>query len=117
MLLLSFDVILSIIKKKIEEQNAEYLEKQKQISTFLECKKTFFGKVKYFFNGRKKKEVVSIKRRVKNEEEQEEVQAPQKEIVTYEFVEKKIYTIEDIIEIVTKLDCTRKGYKNINKRN
>ena len=107
------EALLKKLKKKIEEQNAEYLEKQKQISTFLECKKTFFGKVKYFFNGRKKKEVVSIKRRVKNEEEQEEVQAPQKEIVTYEFVEKKIYTIEDIIEIVTKLDSIRKEYKNI----
>ena len=56
---------------------------------------------------------MSIKRRVNNEEEQEEVQAPQKEIVTYEFVEKKIYTIEDIIEIVTKLDSIRKEYKNI----
>ena len=107
------EALLRKLKKKIEEQNAEYLEKQKQISTFLECKKTFFGKVKYFFNGRKKKEVVSIKRRVNNEEEQEEVQAPQKEIVTYEFVEKKIYTIEDIIEIVTKLDSIRKEYKNI----
>lgn len=105
--------LLKKLKKKIEEQNAEYLEKQKQISTFLECKKTFFGKVKYFFNGRKKKEVVSIKRRVNNEEEAEEVQVPQKEIVTYEFVEKKIYTIEDIIEIVTKLDSIRKEYKNI----
>ena len=79
----------------------------------MECKKTFFGKVKYFFNGRKKKEVVSIKRRVNDEEEQEDVQTPQKEIVTYEFVEKKIYTIEDIIEIVTKLDSVRKEYKNI----
>ena len=31
--------------------------KEKQISTFLECKKTFFGKVKYFFkySGKKAK--------------------------------------------------------------
>lgn len=107
------ETLLKKLKKKIEEQNAEYLEKQKQISTFLECKKTFFGKVKYFFNGRKKKEVVSIKRKVNNEEEIEEVKVPQKEIVTYEFVEKKIYTIEDIIEIVSKLDEIRKEYKNI----
>ena len=48
------------LKKKIDEQNAEYLEKQKQISTFWNVK-NFFGKVKYFLNGRKKKEVVSIK--------------------------------------------------------
>ena len=39
--------------KKLKDQTtsleAEYLSKEKQISTFLECKKTFFGKVKYFF--------------------------------------------------------------------
>lgn len=107
------EALLKKLKKKIDEQNAEYLEKQKQISTFLECKKTFFGKVKYFFNGRKKKEVVSIKRKINNEEEQEDIQTSQKEVVTYEFVEKKIYTIEDIIEILTKLDSIRKEYKNI----
>ena len=107
------EALLKKLKKKIDEQNAEYLEKQKQISTFLECKKTFFGKVKYFLNGRKKKEVVSIKRKVNNEEEQEDIQALQKEVVTYEFVEKKVYTIEDIIEIVTRLDSIRKEYKNI----
>lgn len=107
------EALLKKLKKKIDEQNAEYLEKQKQISTFLECKKTFFGKVKYFLNGRKKKEVVSIKRKVNNEEEHEDIQALQKEVVTYEFVEKKVYTIEDIIEIVTRLDSIRKEYKNI----
>lgn len=106
------EAMLSKLKKKVEEQNAEYLEKQKQISTFLECKKSFFGKVKYFFNGRKKKEVVSIKRRT-NSEDEEEVQVSSKDIVTYEFVEKKIYTIEDIIEIVTKLEAIRKEYKNV----
>ena len=67
------EALLKKLKKKIDEQNAEYLEKQKQISTFLECKKTFFGKVKYFLNGRKKKEVVSIKRKVNNEEEYEDM--------------------------------------------
>ena len=107
------EALLKKLKKKIDEQNAEYLEKQKQISTFLECKKTFFGKVKYFLNGRKKKEVASIKRKVNNEEEHEDIQALQKEVVTYEFVEKKVYTIEDIIEIVTRLDSIRKEYKNI----
>ena len=44
-------------KLKIQEKslNSELLEKQKQISTFLECKKTFFGRVKYFFKYSKKK--------------------------------------------------------------
>ena len=40
--------------KKLQElaasQEIEYLAKEKQISTFLECKKSFFGKVKYYLN-------------------------------------------------------------------
>ncbi|MGN1311294.1 MAG: hypothetical protein ACI4VP_06395 [Clostridia bacterium] len=47
-------------KLKLQEKslNSELLEKQKQISTFLECKKTFFGRVKYFFKYSKKKSSV-----------------------------------------------------------
>ena len=33
---------------------SEYFEKEKQISTYLECKKSFFGKVKYYFKFGKK---------------------------------------------------------------
>ena len=44
--------------KKLQEEGAmqeiEYLVKEKQISTFLECKKTFFGKFKYYFKYSKK---------------------------------------------------------------
>ena len=48
---------IELNKLKIEEKklNTELLNKQKQISTFLECKKTFFGRVKYFFKYSKKK--------------------------------------------------------------
>lgn len=44
-------------KLKLEERklNTDLLNKQKQISTFLECKKTFLGRVKYFFKISKKK--------------------------------------------------------------
>ena len=40
---------LNKFKIVIEDLTQEYLLKQKQIATFLECKKTLFGKVKYFF--------------------------------------------------------------------
>lgn len=48
---------LNKLKKQAQELEVEYLSKEKQISTFLECKKTFFGKVKYFFkySGKKAK--------------------------------------------------------------
>ena len=46
---------LNILKEETEKLEADYIEKEKQISTFLECKKTFFGKVKYFFKYSSKK--------------------------------------------------------------
>lgn len=51
------ELTLELNKLKIEERklNADLLNKQKQISTFLECKKTFLGRVKYFFKYSKKK--------------------------------------------------------------
>jgi len=52
---------LSKLKKQSQELDIEYLSKEKQISTFLECKKTFFGKVKYFFKYSGKKNKVKEK--------------------------------------------------------
>lgn len=51
------ELTIELNKLKLEERklNADLLNKQKQISTFLECKKTFFGRVKYYFKYSKKK--------------------------------------------------------------
>lgn len=51
------DLTKKLNKLKIEEKelNFELLNKQKQISTFLECKKSFLGRFKYFFKYGKKK--------------------------------------------------------------
>ena len=58
--------------KKLQElaatQEIEYLAKEKQISTFLECKKSFFGKVKYYFKYSKKSN-----KSIKNEEVEDEI--------------------------------------------
>ncbi|MCL2355107.1 MAG: hypothetical protein FWC68_04480, partial [Oscillospiraceae bacterium] len=52
---------ISDLESKLEEikietgiLELEYLQKEREVTTFLECKKTFFGKVKYFF-GKKKR--------------------------------------------------------------
>ena len=45
---------LEKLKVEIAAQEIEYLAKEKQISTFLECKKSFFGKFKYYFKYSKK---------------------------------------------------------------
>lgn len=97
---------LNKFKIVIEDLTQEYLLKQKQIATFLECKKTFFGKVKYFF--KKKKEVKvdkkPIKEREMTEEKDESIEA------LYEL--KSQYTIEDLINICTKLEEVRKQNTN-----
>ena len=61
---------LGKFKTIIEDLTQEYMLRQRQIATFLECKKTFFGRVKYFF--KKKKEVkVEAKPTIKIEREQQ----------------------------------------------
>ena len=98
---------LQEIKKLVEKQSAEYLSKQRQISTFLECKKTFFGKVKYYFSTRKKE----LKPIEKNKEKSitQKVKPQEKEEVTVS--QTKQYTIEDLIEICTKLEAREKMLK------
>ena len=86
---------LSLLKIETEKLEAEYIEKEKQISTFLECKKTFFGKVKYFFkySGKRKKK-----------EEKKEIEIPQDnpientESMDEEEKIKKQYTLDDLLE-------------------
>ena len=43
-----------------DELTKEYNQKEKQITTYLECKKTFFGKVKYFFKFGKKTKINEV---------------------------------------------------------
>ena len=98
------------LKKITESQTEEYLTKQRQIATFLECKKTFFGKIKYYFGTRKKHQgsVESHKNKIEIEEKKIE---PIKQETREE--KKGNYTIEDLIEICTKLDGRKKMVKNL----
>ena len=86
---------LEILKKETEKLEADYIEKEKQISTFLECKKTFFGKVKYFFkySGKKKKKEAKKEAEVKeNNTIQEVAEVDEEEKI------KKQYTLDDLLE-------------------
>lgn len=62
------------LKQIAATQEIEYIEKEKQISTFLECKKTFFGKFKYFFkyNKKNKKKVEEIENNIEYQEDSNE---------------------------------------------
>ena len=85
---------LKKLKIQAQELEIEYLSKEKQISTYLECKKTFFGKVKYFFkySGKKQKNKENIKEEKQNKQEIE---------IEIEKVEENLkvqYTLEELIQ-------------------
>lgn len=98
---------LDNLQKKSEKLEREYLEKERQISTYLECKKTFFGKVKYFF---KYKKVSSTKK----EENIEEIQEIKHENPNKQEEVKSNYTLEELIEEHKKIDKEEIKIKNLN---
>ena len=114
-------------KKKLEElkqiaaeQDIEYIAKEKQISTFLECKKSFFGKVKYFFKYSKKSNKV---RKEAEEQEYEEIEENnQEEQITKtqdtkqekkKIPIKKVYTLEELLENYKELEKLETEMKNL----
>ena len=103
---------LELLKQTIEKQNEEYRIKEKQIVMFLECKKTFFGKVKYFFGSKKNKksneekikEIILEKSKI---DEKEEIKLSEVPIL------KKENTIEELLKFCDILTQREKIYKNI----
>lgn len=95
-----------LLKEAIQKQTIEYLNKEKEITLFLECKKSFFGRVSYFFNKKKKNTKNKVAQEQKSEEQNkidiEEVQIEQKEL----------YTIEDLLKIGLLLEKKEKEYKD-----
>lgn len=103
---------LEEIKDSVKEKETEYLEKQKEISTYLEYKKTFFGKVKYFFKSSKK---------VKKRQEDEKPKAEKTKEIEIDTIksnnleDKKFYTIEDLVVIRSIKDKGEKKLKDISQ--
>lgn len=102
--------ILSEMKIIAFDREKEFLEKEKQISTFLECKKTFFGKIKFFFKNKKSSKKQEELIQVNNEQQENE----QKEEKIIEFSDdKEKFTIEDLVTIYSKYDVLVKEIKNL----
>ena len=105
---------LETLKIEIAEQEIEYLAKEKQISTFLECKKTFFGKFKYYFKYSKKNNKNKLKNEIKNKEEiidnsnsEDYEELPQKR------KKKSNYNLEELIELYKEIEEKENKLKNI----
>ncbi len=103
---------LELLKQTIEKQTEEYRVKEKQIVTFLECKKTFFGKVKYFFGSKKTKKTEEEKLK---EVMEEKYKKEEKEELSLEELPilKQESTIEDLLKLCDILKERETLYKNI----
>ena len=101
-------------------QEIEYLSKEKQISTFLECKKTFLGKFKYYFKYSKKNKKQTIKENVLEDDSIEEKKIEESAISKQESskqtkkqIRKENYTIEELIELYKEYELDENELKNI----
>lgn len=101
---------LNGLKVQEKQLNLELLNKQKQISTFLECKKTFFGRVKYFFKYGKKK-TQEIQTPAFDENVEQENTGTIKPLYTND-IEDLIYICKDLRTKTTVAATTRLDIQN-----
>jgi DNA-binding protein YbaB len=110
---------LKNLQKKSNTKEQEYLEKQKEISTYLECKKSFIGKVKFFFKGTKSVKSIKIKESVEDkisaDKDLEEKQNNKFLSIDTYIKEKKYYTIEDLVTIYHVKEKNTRLIKNANQ--
>ena len=97
---------LSKMQEDSKQKEQIYLEKEKQISVFLECKKTFFGRVKYFLKNKK------LVKQKQEEKKQEAKQSTQIEQEKYDEI-KKYYTLEELIALYKKVNEKENKVKNL----
>jgi len=101
------------LEKRLKKQkkfsnmlDEEYFEREKQITTFLECKKTFFGRVKYFFKNKKKK---IQNPRITFTEKEENCKLKYCERTEI----KDIYTLEELLTLYGNLDQETNAIKDL----
>ena len=92
-----------------DELTKEYNQKEKQITTYLECKKTFFGKVKYFFKFGKKNKTNDI------DFEESQMTTEEKKTEKHEKfkLEEKNYTIFDLEQSYKELEEIEEKNNNL----
>ena len=92
----NLNIKLANLKKEATKLESEYIEKEKQISTFLECKKSFFGKVKYYFKFGKKtnKNIKKVKDMPKESKDEEVKIIESKKLFK---IEDRNYTLDELV--------------------
>lgn len=97
---------LESTKQEEQDKQEEYQMRQKQVTTYLECKKSFFGKIRYFFKGKRKvkpkeNEIIQARRRKEKTNKEELI-----------YDTKEYYTIDDLINITKVLERTSTQIRN-----
>lgn len=101
------------LKDLSKEKENEYLDKQKQIALYLECRKTFFGKVKYFIKHKKLNTKVENKNNTGPNLEKNAINGKINETETLINDNKNYYTIEDLVTLYYKSDKKEKELNNL----
>ncbi len=101
---------LKSLKSESIQLEKEYLEKEKMISTFLECKKSFFGKVKYFFTSGKKSK--KVKKDIEKVATENEYEFKEKNISKNQTIDEKNHTLDELIMSFKELELIENSKKN-----
>ena len=101
---------LKKLKEQTENLEVEYLSKEKQISTFLECKKSFFGKFKYYFKYSKKNNKNKVKKEENIDESKIEIHHEENEELPKKKRKKQNYTIEELVELYKVIELKENEY-------
>lgn len=101
------------LKDLSKEKENEYLDKQKQIALYLECRKTFFGKVKYFIKHKKLNTKVENKNNTGPNLGKNAINGNINETETLINDNKNYYTIEDLVTLYYKSDKKEKELNNL----
>lgn len=89
---------LNKIREESKKLDLEYLLRQKQIATYLEYKKTFFGKVKYYIKRKEflKKDIIKKENKEKEENKKDINDSVDNKYITQK---KDIYNLEELVLI------------------
>ena len=107
------------LKEEIFLKEKEYFYKEKQISTYMEYKKTFLGRIKYYFKSKKNKDYnVGEGLQPTHTEDKEIIKEEQEQSPKY-FIDSNIvsntynYTLEDLINVDKIYSQKHKELKDI----
>jgi len=102
--IISLQKELKEVQKSVNEYEKEYSYKERQIATYMVCRKTFMGRLKYYFKKTYKQEVVIVQSKEENEKKTEQKK---------DFFKKDFYTVEDLVNISIELNKVTKQLKGI----